>query len=109
MTLPSGATVGEEEPSSRTRPGPDSLTSGSTPRCAPALQPPGPPIGSNTPQPSFRRPRSEAFHLRVRFGLTAIRKLYRVTKCPRLAVYTVPSEARAGATLIAGRCEPQGV
>ena len=79
-TLPSGATVGEDEPSSRTRPGPSPFISGSTPRCAPALQPPGPPIGSSTPHPSFKWSRSEAVHFRVRFGLTAIRKLYRVTK-----------------------------
>jgi len=61
-----------------TRPAGWAFVAGSTPACAPAMQPPEVPFGGKTLncvpslQPSFRWPRSEAAHLGVRFGFTAM-------------------------------------
>ena len=77
-TLPSGATVGVDDDWSMTLPPGSVFVAGSTPACAPAMHPPGVPLGGMTLncvpslQPSERWPRSEAAHLGVRFGFTAM-------------------------------------
>src|SRR5262249_46602836 len=77
--LPSGAITAVDESSSNILAGGGSLVPGSTPKVAPAVHPPlafappGLPMGKLTPHPSFKRPRSEAAHLPVRLGFTAIR------------------------------------